>query len=298
MGEKIKIEPSHFENTIEPGGDSIWKSTREIFIKNARELGYTEDKGDVTQWAETQTANTVKELAGQEYGGKITDLVHPGDKVTVEVGGDGRPHLKFENLSGQEPGYLPQAESDASSSETTVSTPSTEVGTPAQNAELEKLAREYQALPLESKDEFVYNYIAKELDKPEYRRLKLPHLNEEKLLAFARMFGGGDLTGINSPEKLARTLVEFDENLKFYTQRLVDGSLDGIFKEGGQKAYDLTANVFPVEARDGNIFYAQIQKNGVWRIADSNGDPLELKRPIMGKTNSFDLKNVKKLLGY
>ena len=123
-------------------------------------------------------------------------------------------------------------------------------------------------------------------------------MNEEKLLALARMFGGGDWAGINSPEKLARTLMEFDENLKFYTRRLVDGSLDGIFKEGGQKAYDLTANVFPVEARDGNILYAQIQKNGKWRIANSNGDPLELRRPIMHKTDLFDLKNVKKLLGY
>ena len=33
-----------------------------------------------------------------------------GDKVTFEVGTDGKPHLKFENLSGQEPGYLSQPE--------------------------------------------------------------------------------------------------------------------------------------------------------------------------------------------
>ncbi|MFY9493302.1 MAG: hypothetical protein WAP55_02410 [Minisyncoccia bacterium] len=310
-----EIKPGRFENTIDAGGDSIWRSTREIFTKNARELGYTEAKGDIAKWAETQTANAVRELADQTRGGKVTDLVHAGDKVSMEIGTDGRPHLKFENLSGREPGFLSQAESkdlpqtelaptSDIKAETGAAAPETEIGKPAPTPEIgteaKKMARAYEALPPEAKDEFVYNYILDEFrNKPEeYRQLQPPDFNEEKLTAFVRVFAGGDWRSINNPGRLVNTLDKFNDNLKLYTHKMVDGSLDDIFKAGGEEAHRLTTTVFPVEASNGNILYAQIQENGKWRITHPDGDPLKTRKYIFRHTDLLDLKTVKRILGY
>lgn len=316
--QSVGAKPTHFENIIDSsqveGSDSVWKSTRELFMQNRHRMDYNASKDwPPSEWADKKTAELVKEYA-DAHGGQAPELVHNGDKVVVETGADGKYHLKVVSSSGEavEPRALPNQESslkygwvkaepigteninlkvfDPSVSE------SPEIKT---DPAMEKLAREYGALPMDSKrDEFVYNYIATEIEKPAYRQLKLPHMNEEKLIAFARMFGGGDWARISEPEKLAQTLVEFDNSMKFYTRKLVDGSLDEIFKAGGERALELTHDVFPVEAQDGEIFYAQKDKSGLWRIADSNGNPVELKRPIMGKTSLLDLKKVKNLLGY
>ena len=311
LGSKIEIKPSHFENVIDSskveGSDSVWKSSRELFMQNRHQMDYDASKDwPPSEWADKKTAELVKEYA-DAHGGQAPELVHDGDKVVVETGADGKYHLKVVSSSGQEvePRALPRQESSPVSYEEKPEAPALSEADKPQIKEVkmdpaaERLAREYQALPMDStRDEFVYNYIAAEIEKPAYRNLKLPHMNEEKLIAFARMFSGGDWAQISSPEKLARTLVEFDASMKFYTRKLVDGSLDKIFKDCGERALELTHNVFPVEAQDGEILYAQMQKGGKWRIAASNGDPIELKRPIMRKTDLFDLKNVKKLLGY
>ena len=89
------------------GSDSIWRSAKTLFIENAKELGY---KGDLensealAKWAENQTANTVAAL-NQEQGGNLTDLVHDGDTVKIEIL-DGKPKLIFEASSGVEAGHL------------------------------------------------------------------------------------------------------------------------------------------------------------------------------------------------
>ncbi len=115
-----------------PKGGSIWKSTREIFMKYPEEYGYNEgqtknlfnsfrEQGILKRlgirginnfddlsleqkhkiWAEWKTGiaiNNYKLL----HGGKITDLVHPGDSVRLDEHGK----LFFVETSGMKAGYL------------------------------------------------------------------------------------------------------------------------------------------------------------------------------------------------
>ena len=103
-------KPLKFEDTIDSseegmrGSDSIWKSTKNIFEKHSKELGYDGKPEDVGKWAETQTANAVATL-NQEQGGNLNDLVHDNDKVILEIK-DGKPHLRFEASSGIDAGQL------------------------------------------------------------------------------------------------------------------------------------------------------------------------------------------------
>jgi hypothetical protein len=106
------IEKSvHFEDTVDSseveGSDSIWKSARNIFEKNASAFGYKGDPEGIGAWAESQTASVVAVLT-QEQDGNLADLVHDGDKVTIDIV-DGKPHLSFEASSGIEAGELSDA---------------------------------------------------------------------------------------------------------------------------------------------------------------------------------------------
>ena len=82
--------------------DSIWRSTRDVFEANAKEMGYDFAKhgNDIHAWAENQTANAVQELNEAE-GGNVKDLVKSG-KATVEVakGNDGKFHVSIEEVEG------------------------------------------------------------------------------------------------------------------------------------------------------------------------------------------------------
>lgn len=74
--------------------DSIWRSVREIFKKNAADLGYKGDLDDVqaiNKWAETQTAVAVNNSEGMDqvvFEGNKVELVRDGDsfKINLEKG--------------------------------------------------------------------------------------------------------------------------------------------------------------------------------------------------------------------
>ena len=89
------------------GSDSIWRSTKHIVMNNPERFGYDGDPAntaDVSQFAENQTANMVNAL-NVEQDGNLADLVHDGDKVTINFEG-GKPVLSFEADSGIEASHL------------------------------------------------------------------------------------------------------------------------------------------------------------------------------------------------
>jgi chemotaxis protein histidine kinase CheA len=122
--------------TIESGG-SIWRTTRELYMDNPGKFGYDAndpkigrlfesfksqgilDKMDIDAdsfadlsdddklkiWAENRTANSVNKLS-QLQGGRIHDLVHPGDTVTLKPDGS----IMFNADSGIKAGHLSNVE--------------------------------------------------------------------------------------------------------------------------------------------------------------------------------------------
>lgn len=85
--------------------DSIWASTRSLLKAHAVELGVNKTGADLDKWAETQTANLVKQL-GLDEGGNVKDLVHNGDKVVLYKGADKKLYLRFDQTSGDKAGFL------------------------------------------------------------------------------------------------------------------------------------------------------------------------------------------------
>jgi len=79
--------------------DSIWRSTKKIFLDNKENFGYDENSGDDDSWAERKTANLIAQLEKNEGG--LKDLVHEGDNVVVTIGEDGEPQLAVEESSGR-----------------------------------------------------------------------------------------------------------------------------------------------------------------------------------------------------
>ena len=107
---ETETSPTEFTDIIknEDGKqDSIWRSTREAFIKmpqDVREkLGYTgaeDDAAAIKNWAENQTGNVIAELnQSKAEDGNLKDLVHEKDKVVVTLDGNNTPHLKIEETS-------------------------------------------------------------------------------------------------------------------------------------------------------------------------------------------------------
>lgn len=101
---------TRWEDTIQtPAGsrshDSVWASTRALLKDHAAELGVNKTGADLDRWAETQTANLVNQLGGDE-GGRVLDLVHNGDKVIIYEGSDHKLYLRFEADSGAKAGFL------------------------------------------------------------------------------------------------------------------------------------------------------------------------------------------------
>ncbi len=89
------------------GGDSVWRSTRDLFKNNAEELGYKGDIDDteaLNKWAETQTANAIHNT------GEFTDKVFEGNKVLLEKNLDGDFSIKVEAGNGAAPGFSETAE--------------------------------------------------------------------------------------------------------------------------------------------------------------------------------------------
>jgi len=119
-------------------GSSIWKTTRDLYMENPGRFGYDandpkigrlfesfksqgildkmnidadsfadlSDDDKLKIWAENRTANSVDKLA-QVQGGRIHDLVHPGDTVTLKPDGsiifNADSGIKAGHLSGAEP---------------------------------------------------------------------------------------------------------------------------------------------------------------------------------------------------
>ncbi len=102
---------THYEDTIDSdeirGNDSLWRSTRDTLTNNAIAFGFEGDPNDaaeVKQWAEGKTAELVKDLA-ERQGGEIADLVHQGDRITIDITPEGA-QLNVAATSGQETGHL------------------------------------------------------------------------------------------------------------------------------------------------------------------------------------------------
>jgi len=107
---------THFENVIRsaelgPGHhDSIWYSTYQMVKEHAKDLGYKGDPNNTQEfnhWAEVQTNHLVNDLTTR-MGGKITDLVHDQDVITMDKGTGDQWQINLEAESGIKPGYLPE----------------------------------------------------------------------------------------------------------------------------------------------------------------------------------------------
>jgi hypothetical protein len=78
------IEKSSWYDVISNEGlksgqhDSVWRSTKEIFLRNAESLGYEGNEDALNKWAEIQTN---KALANS---GELTDMVFEGNRVVLE----------------------------------------------------------------------------------------------------------------------------------------------------------------------------------------------------------------------
>lgn len=97
----------NFSNDIS-AGDSVWRSTREIFKNHAEDLGYKgdlEDAAALSKWAETQTANTLHNT------GEFTDKVFEGNKILLEKNDAGDFVVKIEAGTGATPGFSEAVES-------------------------------------------------------------------------------------------------------------------------------------------------------------------------------------------
>ncbi len=326
----------HFEDIIDSskvaGSDSIWKSTREIFTGHAQELGYKgslDDKAALDKWAETQTANSIKELADKEYGGKIPDLVHgpttggAGDKVVVEIGGDGKPHLKFEASSGIKPGYLEHEEIKPETPETTKPQESQEIkppvrldeptgvqpppaveGTgikppettpseiPAAGSPGAKLKEAYEASPDRNRQlKAVKDYLEKTVAEPE-NKIIYP---KNRLYAFARMFPvegvAAKIENMDTPAELARALKSFDGHIAAATRTLLRGDLQQMTKD---------AAFFPVEGKNHELYFTQSLGKGEWWLwrLDDKDRYLAAKLTPNKEVFKFNLDNLKEFLDY
>ncbi|MDP3763723.1 MAG: hypothetical protein Q8Q92_03690, partial [bacterium] len=234
-------------------------------------------------WAKKRTAETLKELADKKFSGKLPDLVHDGDKVIIEIGADGKPHVNFENSSGIPSGNLPEKIDG--------------VKTETMSAE-----KAWHEAPDDSKDAIVRQYIATELAKPEaqaesFKNL-FPKLDEERVKVYAKMFKG-EWNEIDTPQKLAQSMFEFDNKVKEYTAVVISGKFD---RDVDPVSFQqLKENIFPVEGKSGKLYFTQFVDEGRWNIfeedAQGNTRQLDTKKGFLGgKTKVFTTMNVKKFL--
>ena len=259
IGEALK--PFRFENPIAGNQDSIWFSTEQSFRMNPDRFGYDASKdGSVNEWAKHKTAEALKELADKKFGGKMPDLVHDGDKVIVEIDTDGKAHVNFENSSGMPAGNLPEK-------------PALEIGKP----ETQSVEQAWQNAPTDSRDAIVRQFITKEMATPEYQAGNFPKPNAERIETYAKMFRG-EWDKIDTPEKLAQSLFEFDNRVKEYTALILGGKFDkNIDPVSFQQ---LKANIFPIEGKSGKLYFTQFVDEGKWQLfqQDAQGITKQLDR--------------------
>ncbi len=302
LGGAVDIKASHFENTIEPGGDSAWKSTKELFMQNRHQLGFDVNKDkDFGQWAEKQTAELMKDYA-EAHDGKTPELVNPGDKVVVEMEG-GKYHLKMVDAGGKEiePQALPQKEitpeEQSPAAPKIETTPTTPDG--SKSVTLEQYKDAFAKTPSENGR---WGLVRQYLLNPELKDSTVA-LSPQELNAFVHLFEGRaeEWPGLEK-NNLPYTLEQFKNNLEHWTQKLASGDLNKIFENGRpDQIAELKASIFPVETRNGEIFYVQMQNNGAWKMSQlseiGQQIPLTRKKGLFGgETEFFDLHNVRKVL--
>ncbi|MBU1178118.1 hypothetical protein KJ903_02770 [Patescibacteria group bacterium] len=111
---KIPLRPEYHDQELPPEaadgvlskheisrGNTLWGSVRELYMKNAQQLGFKGGQSELSGWANQQTGKALRELA-QAQGGKLHDLVHTGDTVSIQA--DGK--VVFENTSGMKAGVM------------------------------------------------------------------------------------------------------------------------------------------------------------------------------------------------
>lgn len=238
--------PAHFEDTIQ-SHDSIWASTKNIFEQNHEKLGYTGDPNDhqaLDAWAERQTANAVNDLRF-EQGGNLADLVHEGDKVTIDMV-NGHPQLHFEASSGIEPGHLDTATMTQMHAPEAVA-PAVETSTPV----VETVDAFHQALTSQDKaqiDNYVQDYF------------KSHNLPADKRLVFTALLR-------NTPD-LAKYEGSMEDLIKNFDSHLRT-SFDEI--KNGPKYHWMGAKI-------GDHYVLVKSIDGRWGLAgyqlDTNGDGL------------------------
>ncbi len=209
------------------------------------------------------------------------DIVHDGDKVIVEMGVDGKPHVEFENSSGIPTGHIPEK-------------PPLEIGKP----ETQSVEQAWQNAPADSRDTIVRQFILKEIATPAYQAGDFPKPNPERIETYARMFRG-EWDKINTPEKLAQSLFEFNNRVKEYTALILEGKFD---KNIDPVTFQqLKANVFPIEGKSGKLFFAQFVDEGRWQLFQENAQgivsQIDHKKGFLGgKTPVFETMHIRKFL--
>lgn len=291
-------KPTHFENIIDSskvsGSDSIWKSTKQIFVDHSKELGYKGEPNDAAaldKWAENQTGNMVAEME-KIKGGKLTDLVHGGDKVKIDLDAQGKPHLKFEVDSGLKSGYLEHH--DIAPSQASTIQPQESVPTAADTAKtsFDDFKQTYESAKGLEHDQALINYLNETVINPE-NKIDYP---ADKINVFVRMFPikgfAEKIEDLNTPEKIKKTLDIFDQNLQSATKQLINGQLN---MRPGEP-------LFPIADKDQRLFFAEPSDKGKWKLwhlnIENKYEAVKLQRRFRGDKDSFDVENLKKVLGY
>ncbi len=94
---------------LRPGQtDSVWRSSRILFMENAKDLGYEGDINDTASlrnWADSQVAKAINRTDD------IKDLVHEGNTISLVKDQNGEMIIKIDKGAGElEPSYLPEKE--------------------------------------------------------------------------------------------------------------------------------------------------------------------------------------------
>lgn len=109
----------------------------------------------------------------------------------------------------------------------------------------------------------------------------------------------GEWSKIDTPQKLAQSLFEFDNRVKEYTALILGGKFD---KNIDPVTFQqLKANIFPIEGKSGKLYFTQFIDEGRWQLfeEDAQGVTHQLDRKkgfIGGKTQVFDTMHVRKFL--
>lgn len=203
------------------------------------------------------------------------------------MGTDGKAHVNFENSSGVPAGHLPEKPniniSESGKSES--------VG-------IEKFAKAWHETPADARDSIVRQFIAGEMAKPEYQAGDFPRLNQERIDTYTKMFRG-EWNKIDTPEKLAQSLFEFDNRIKEYTALILEGKFD---KNVDPVTFQqLKQNIFPIEGKSGKLYFTQFVDEGKWQLFQENNQgitqQLEHKKALFGgKTKIFDTMHIRKFL--